>query len=287
MKHHFLPQYYLNEFTNQYGRIATIDIKTLKYFEANPKKVCAHNNLYRIGDTDHSYERHLGGLDGMTSKDFPKTEDKYILPKNIAAVLSLMSRITSYSPNAIELSHANDFYTDHPQYSCYKGLYELTKINAEFFAHYIEKLKQYSYLFVTSSDQEKFITSDNPVVHFFHIDKSEYFIFPINPTNILIGTACPLLFTIKDIITPPMINSLLLNKAKNVGGYNMMYCHRKLGPYVYMTDYQCEVDVGGYNMTFDEIKNKELSLLNLNRLWHKRYFNPKDMRHNSILLKST
>ena len=210
----------------------------------------------------------------MISKDYPKPNTQYISDQNIASVIGLMARIYAYSPNSIKHSSSltKDIYTEKPEFRPYKQLYELRNIHAKLYAHYIEKMKGYSFLPVTSTDQEKFITSDNPIIHFFHADRSEYFIFPIDSTNILIGTACPLLFTIKDMITPPIINSLLAHKADN---------------YVYMSDYQCEIDVGGYNMTFQEIIDKELSLVNLSRLWYKQYFIPKDMRHNSVLLCET
>ena len=273
MNHHCPPRFYLENFTNQDGKVISINVHTLKKFETNPKNVCAYSNLYRIGDNNHSYETHLSVLDGKLSNDYPEADAKNISVQNIGAIIGLMARIFAYSPDSIKQSQLlmKDIYADHPEYSRYKQLYELTEIHAKLFAHYAEKMKQYSYLSVTTTDEEKFITSDNPVVHFFHINKSEYFVFPIDPTNILIGTACPLLFTIKNVITAPFINSLLVHKVNR---------------HVYMSDYQCKVDVGGYNMTFDEIIHKKLSLANLNRLWHKRYFNPKDMRHNSVLLNT-
>lgn len=271
MNHHSPPKFYVERFANESGQVIGVNINTLKHFQTNPKNVCAYSNLYRIGDNDHSYERHLGRLDGMLSTNYPETDAKYISTENIAAVLSLMARIFAYSPDSIEQSqlHMKDLYIEHPEYRSYKQLYELKNIHAKMFSYYAEIMKQYSYLPITTTDQEKFITSDKPVVHFFSIDKSEYFIFPIDSTNVLIGTACPLLFTIKDVITPSFINSLLVHKANQ---------------HVYMPDYECEIDVGGYNMSFNEIINKELSLVNLNRLWHNHYFNPKDMRHNSVLL---
>ena len=210
----------------------------------------------------------------MISNDYPKSDAKYISYENIAAVIGLMARIYAYSPNSMKYSESltKDIYAEKPELRPYKQLYELRNIHAKLYEHYAEKLKGYSFLPVTTTDQEKFITSDDPIAHFFHADRSEYFIFPIDSTHLLIGTACPLLFTIKDMITPQMINSLLAHKANN---------------YVYMSDYQCEIDVGGYNMTFQEIIDKELSLVNLSRLWYKRYFIPKDTRHNSVLLCET
>lgn len=274
MVHHSPPKYYCERFTDKEGKIIGINIHTLKHFKTTPKNVCGHNNLYRIGNNDHSYEKHLARLEGMISNDYPKSDAKDISYQNIAAVIGLMARIYAYSPNSMKYSESltKDVYAKKPEFRRYKQFYELRNIHAKLYEHYAEKLKGYSFLPVTSTDQEKFITSDNPIIHFFHADRSEYFIFPIDSTHILIGTACPLLFTIKNLITPPIINSLLVHKANN---------------YVYMPDYQCEIDVGGYNMTFQEIIDKELSLGNLSRLWYKRYFIPKDMRHHSVLLCET
>ena len=273
MNHHSPPKFYIERFTNESGQVIGVNINTLKYFQTNPKNVCAYSNLYRIGDNDHSYEKHLSGLDGMLSKNYPEANEKYISIENIAAVLSLMARIFAYSPNSIKQSQLFmvDFYRQHPEFRSHQQLYELKNIHSKMFVYYAEIMKQYSYLPITTTNQEKFITSDNPVVHFCSIDKSEYFIFPIDSTNVLIGTACPLLFTIKDAITPPFINSLLVHKADR---------------HVYMPDYECEVDVGGYNMSFNEIINKELSLVNLNRLWYNYYFKPIDVQHDSILLSN-
>ena len=78
MNHHSPPKFYVEGFANESGQVIGVNINTLKHFQTNPKNVCAYSNLYRIGDDNHSYEEHLGRLDGMLSKNYPESDTKYI-----------------------------------------------------------------------------------------------------------------------------------------------------------------------------------------------------------------
>lgn len=270
MLHHIIPQSYLSGFTNDDGFLKVVDINTIHTFSSKPKGVAAQNNLYTIGNTDQSYEKHLAGLDGKIATDLRDIENNTLTDQNLAGILALISRIISYSPEMIN-NIRKETVKYYPYSNEYKGLPELTCVHSFLFSHFIQKLSEYNHytLFEYDEKHHGFICSDAPYTLFNDHNLTEYVIFPINKNKVIIG--CSENITIKDsTFTVPFINSATMYKSKR---------------HIYLPNYDCEIAVGQTNLTINHVIKQEMSLRNLSQLWYKdcfRKLNSKmesDIRH--------
>jgi hypothetical protein len=71
--HHYVPQFYLRRFADVNGWLWTWDKSRDVTFAANPERVAARKNFYRIqeladaGQDPHTMERQLAHLEGQTA----------------------------------------------------------------------------------------------------------------------------------------------------------------------------------------------------------------------------
>ena len=79
-RHHFLPQFYLQGFSNSKGYINVIKIDDGDLFKTNPINIGCEKDWNRIGDDRTSLENHFAEIDGATSKVVKKIDKDEVLP---------------------------------------------------------------------------------------------------------------------------------------------------------------------------------------------------------------
>ena len=214
--HHYVPRFYLKQFTDQKERFWVWDKSTKKVFQTNPYKVAAEKHFYRVPEfisTDHEplfLERDLSELEGnaaqivqmwVDSFDTMQSMDRLPLsPRDrwqMAVFISVQFLRTAEQRNILALlATETDHYKSgisskekinlHAQMLCSSGLVK----------EIAEWIDQSIWLFARNNTDTPFWTSDNPVSFKTGdnrmwlkgpgiLSPGNYVVFPISPLYIL------------------------------------------------------------------------------------------------------